>query len=86
MLTAKLGLTTAAAARGGRATEQNIAAFDLKTCGTRSPQSPHKQPYTQQCHSSALCLHALLSVIRSRDQKSPLLDVAFLTVTFISVL
>lgn len=31
-----MGLT-AAAAKGGRATEQNLAAFDLKTCGTQPP-------------------------------------------------
>lgn len=76
MLRAKLGLT-AAAAKGRRATEHNVAAFDLKTCQAQSPQ-----PKVGRAPSPAvprIWLGASPSVSRSWQWRDSLLDLAFLT-------
>lgn len=76
MLRAKLGLT-AAAAKGRRATEHNVAAFDLKTCQAQSPQ-----PKVGGAPSPAvpqIWLSASPSMSRSRQRRDPLLDLAFFT-------
>ena len=62
MLRAKLGLT-AAAAKGGRATEQNVAAFDLKTCRAQSPQGAAAEGLQGPEPSSATALAYLSSCL-----------------------
>ena len=55
MLRAKLGLT-AATAEGERATEQNAAFFDLKTCRAQSLQGAAAEGLQGLKHSSATAL------------------------------
>lgn len=74
MLRAKLWLA-AAAAEGRRATEQNLAAFDLKTCRAQCPQGAAAEglwglsPAVPQLRP--ICLCAMLSMIQRGGQEGP---------------
>lgn len=79
MLGAKLGLT-AAAAEGRRATEQNVAAFDLETCGAQSPRGAADEGLGVPKPSSATApAYPSPCLVPSRGQRGPVLALAFPT-------